>query len=249
MTVIGEKEGKVSVEKQAEKPAEKQAEKPVEKQAEPKDKENVFDSLDNESKVDTESDGQKGVKEASSTPGVRDMPGKGVLHGDVHTEKYDASEVVITPEEKSAFIDAVVTGDRYRQSFDIFGGHVHIVVRSRTSDETAAMYAYMRHEMSKKDANTVQMETDMQYLLLLTQVEEVNGTKFSELKAPYMFKAKGDSEEAPAWMEDMLAWKSKPEGLVGALVNRVQLFEYKYWTMVREAANKNFWSSGASTAE
>ena len=67
------------------------------------------------------------------------------------------------------------------------------------------------------------------------------------MKTPLTFEESDGNIVEPGWYKDFQAWKDKPEGLTSALVSAIQLFEYKYWTMTKEAANKNFWNSDTST--
>jgi len=210
------------------------------------EKKNVFDDLESTTPIPVSEETKESEKNAA-LPGV--VSGTAENKGVINHEKYDEQELVITNTEKSTFIDAMITGERYRQSYSIFGGKVNIIIRSRTNKETQAMYAYIRHELSQDGGNLTLLEGDMQYMLLLAQVEEVNGTKYPEMKTPLTYVESGGSTQEPGWVADLNAWKNRPEGLVSAIINRIQLFEYKYWTMVKEASNKNFWNSDTSIAE
>lgn len=210
-------------------------------------KANAFDDLNAATPIPpTENSAQEAVKN-SQLPGA--MSGSSENKGIVNNEKYDMDELVITGKEKSAFIDAMLTGERYKLSYPIFGGKINVTIRSRTSKETQAMYAYIRHEMHNDGGNLTILEGDMQYLLLVAQIEELNGTKYPEMKIPLTYTESDGKTIEPGWLEDLASWKDRPEGLISAIINRVQLFEYKYWTMVKEASNKNFWNSDTSIVE
>lgn len=163
----------------------------------------------------------------------------------INGETYKKSDLEITPEEKAAFIDSLISGKRYKHEYSIFGGKIHVVIRNRSSEETHAMYSYIRRVLSKNGDNEGMniVEGDMAYIPLVAQIDEINGTKFPEMKHPLSYEESDGKEIPPGWLEDFKAWKAKPEGLTSALISFVQLFEYKYWTMVKEAANKNFWNS------
>ena len=239
MTVVGEnttaEEPKAGV--QAE-PAE------VKPEEQGKEKGNMFDDIDTASDMATDPESIEGLNDAK-LPGVFHNEADGRVR--IGTDSYDRDDLVISPEEKSAFIEALVTGERYTQTVDIFGGKMHVMLRSRTAEETHAMYSYIRHVLSSdvQDGMGV-VEGDMAYVPLVAQIAEINGTKYPEMKAPLTFEMSGGKEVPPGWLEDLKAWKSRPEALTSALISCIQLFEYKYWTMTKEASNKNFWNSDTS---
>lgn len=202
----------------------------------------VFDDVNDKSAIPVESAAPTVI--SSSKLPVTDNNN---MKSKIHEETYSKEELVITPEEKASFIESMITGERYKQEYYIFGNKIKLVVRNRTASETQAMYSYIRHAVTNGKENVSLLDGDMSYALIVAQVEELNGTKFSEMKTPLTYTGSKDGEIPPGWLEDLKIWKSKPEGLTTAIINRIQLFEYKYWTMVSEAANKNFWSSDTST--
>ena len=210
-----------------------------------KNKEGVFDDIGSPTQAPVD-ESTKDVEALSRLPGHVGDPVAARLK--INSSQYDPSDLVITPEEKLAFIDAMISGSRYTQTFKLFGGKLVVTVRSRTADETHAMYAYIRHVLSGNDAagfNAV--EGDMAYVPLVAQIAEMNGTAFPEMKTPLLYTMSDGKEQEPGWYGDFKAWKAKPEGLTSALVSCIQLFEYKYWTMTMEASDKNFWNSDTST--
>ena len=235
MTVVGESEKR---------PEEVSSNDVSKVEQEPKKPETVFDNMSEKSAVPVES-------ATDETLAQSELPGTASSNKDIrtkiHREEFSSDELVITPAEKAAFVESMITGERYRQECSIFGDRIRIVIRSRTTPETQALYAFMRHSLKSGDAGLAVLEGDMSYILLVAQIEELNGTKFPEMKAPLTYVEDGSGEKEPGWLMDLKAWKTKPEGLVNALINRVQLFEYKYWTMVSEASNKNFWNPDTSS--
>jgi len=216
----------------------------ADKPQEPK-KEGVFDNLDTSTQAPVD-ETTKGIEEDSRIPGRISNTVANRLK--INSDQYDPGDLVITPEEKAAFIGAMITGERYTQTFRLFGGKVTVKIRSRTADETYALYAYIRHTLAKDGPDSLgAVEGDMAYVPLVAQVAEINGTVFPEMKTPLTYTESDGKEIEPGWYGAFKAWKAKPEGLTSALISCVQLFEYKYWTMTREAANKNFWNSDTST--
>ena len=240
MTVVGDKTSDVNdkvvdTEATAKKPAAEEAE-------------GIFKDIDKETPMDVENDKSKEVLSAAQLPGRVTNNTEERLK--VGTDSYTPNDLMITPEEKSAFIDAMITGERYRQTFSLFGGKITVKIRSRVAAETHAMYSYIRHSLANGGAGNINaVEGDMAYVPLVAQIEELNGKKFPEMKEPLTFVESEGKETPPGWFEDFKAWKSKPEGLTSALISCIQLFEYKYWMMTKEATNKNFWNSDTSIAE
>lgn len=204
---------------------------------------NAFDNIESTDTIKKE-DIEGKTADNASLPGITTGGTDGKVT--INYEKYDKEELVITPDDKQAFISAMLTGDRYYRECSLFGGNVKAVIRSRTTRETQAMYSYIRHMLAQRTHAVSTLEGDMQYLLLLVHVEELNGVKFPTMKEPLNFTETAGKLEEPGWLQDLKTWKERPEGLTSALINRIQLFEFKYWTMVKEASNKNFWKSDTS---
>lgn len=216
------------------------------KPEEAKEKEGVFDDF-NAPTMAPVGDEAGDVEDLARIPGRLSNP---VLDRvKINGDQYSEMDLMISPEEKSAFVDAMITGARYTHRFSLFGGRVSVLVRSRTAAETHAMYSYIRYTLAEKEGENVysRIEGDMAYIPLVAQIAEVNGTAYPEMKGPLTFEESGGKVVEPGWYEDFKAWKAKPEGLTSALISCVQLFEYKYWTMTKEATNKNFWSSDTSS--
>lgn len=227
MTVVGESEGQ--------KPA-------VEPDQEKKD-ENAFKDMESATPIPPERTSD-GVKRISEPPvGVESSIEKKMQ---INRETYTKEDLVITPEEKRTFVDALVSNSRWIHESSIFGGKIKVTLRSRTRAETDALYAYIRHELSRGDESLSLLQGDMAFILLVAHVAELNGTKFPEMKAPLTYTEEGGLEKEPGWIEDLQNWKKRPIGITDALINRIQLFEYKYWAMVSEASNSNFWTPDTS---
>lgn len=209
-------------------------------------KEAVFDNLDKDTKIaapDESADG-KVIERASKVESPESE-----VYKTINREQYKAEELVITAEEKDAFLTSLITGERFKLRYSIFGGKISVVIRNRTTGETNAMYAYIRYALSRPGNTSASVDAELPFIPLTCQIAEVNGVAYPEMKAPYNFVEEKGKTTPPGWYDDFIAWTKKPEGLTSALVNRIQLFEYKYWTMVKEAANANFWKTDTSTAQ
>jgi len=156
--------------------------------------------------------------------------------------------VKVTQEQKDAFIDCLVSGDRYRESFTRFGGKLLVTVRSRTSDETSAILSYLRRKTLRNDSIDI-YSTYVRRAIVAAQVEEVNGVKYDVLKKPYYFVETPEGLTVPGWEEQMDMWGEKPEQVFSTCADCVIEFEARYWHMMSHASDENFWKPGESTGE
>lgn len=161
-----------------------------------------------------------------------------------------AAKVVITDDDKTRFIDAVLRGCRYTAYAYLYGGKVRVKFRSRTLNETEAIMAYVHREGILGNIVTrADLSDNMMAALFVAQVEEVGDLSYPEMKQPYKFVDTPSGVENPGWIGELEMWKSKPEHLTAALGNALIEFEAKYWKMIGESKNENFWNPGRSTGE
>ena len=157
--------------------------------------------------------------------------------------------VVIDPGTKASFIDSMITGKRFKLPFSVFGGKVTGVLRSRSQAESLAIIARINREISDKTVNNgLEYATRLRNMLLATQVDSLGSDSFVELKAPLMTTVEGpDKVMPPGWLPQVQVWEAKGEGLASALYQELIVFEQKYWTMVDNAGDQNFWNPAEST--
>lgn len=168
--------------------------------------------------------------------------------GVIGYQEHDVYE--ITDEEKAQFIRAVVTGDRYRATARLFGGNMVVKFRSRSVDETEAILSYLHRKGILGEFSTRSDMSNATVAALLTaQVEEIDGVAYPEMKRPLKFSQNGGTVEDPAWVSDADGWRRKPEFIVSALGRALIEFESKYWAMIDESKNENFWNPGTSTGK
>ena len=168
------------------------------------------------------------------------------------TPSFLQDQVEITEDDRNAFLHAIVTGERYERPFTLFGGKLSGVFRCRKIAESDGIIAWLSHcvNYGKADAR-IEYLTLMRNAVLAAQVKSLRGMiseDFPELKGPYgpTRSEDGKSVEPPGWVAMAESWGSRPEALVTALHNELQLFEKRYWAMVMDAANQNFWNPAAS---
>lgn len=165
-------------------------------------------------------------------------------------KKDDLSSVEITDDEKQAFIDAVVSGGRYRNTVTIFGGRVVLGLRARTVGESEAIDSYIRRRVSDGTIKVgVEYSDNMRLCLLVSDVERLGDEVFPEMSKPLMAVSTPDGVVEPEWTKMLDVWRSKPEGLVNAILPEIFKFEVKYGEMVKHGSDENFWPTGESTGE
>lgn len=161
----------------------------------------------------------------------------------------EAVDVEITEEDRNAFLDAVVNGERMTRPFSIFGGKLTGTIRARTAPETRAMVSVIKKWMDSGHVNT-KADYDAVHMpaVLTAQIAELNGTEYPCIREPLMYSVDGDGNDIdPGWLPMWKKWYDKPEGIIVGLFEAVKRFEYKYWTMVGRAEDQNFWSPAEST--
>jgi hypothetical protein len=158
------------------------------------------------------------------------------------------NKVVITPADKEAFIMSVIHNTRMELTFQILGGRVTVRVRSRKVPETRAIVAREQFELTKEI-----MKTRMDYtlrlrsMLMTAQIAEFRGEVYEEMQAPLqpVVRSEGGAED-PGWVKWIDYWAQQGDGIHALLWNCIQTFEDKYWRMVEDAQNADFWQPAAS---
>lgn len=165
---------------------------------------------------------------------------------------YISEKIDISEEDREAFLRAIVTGERYERPFSLFGGKLTGVFRCRKIAESDGIIAWLSHCVNAKRLDArIEYLTLMRDAILAAQVKSLRGIvteDFPELPGPYAptRSADGNSVTEPGWLGVAGAWGQRPEALVTALHNELQLFEKRYWAMVVDANNQNFWNPAAS---
>ena len=157
--------------------------------------------------------------------------------------------VTITDQERSAFIDAIVTGKRYTETVSMFDNRVEVEFRCRSADESHAILSLINRECQDGTINTaLDYSTRLRNMLLTAQVKRLNSLTFEELAKPLMMVYKpGVITEKPEWVKSLEYWQNYGnEGVASAIYRQLQLFERKYWVMVGSAVDQNFWQTAGS---
>lgn len=172
--------------------------------------------------------------------------GKTPTPGELDTTKL---VVEVTPDDKAEFLQALVTGNRFTSEFTVFAGKVRGTFRSRRQNEAIAIFNQMAKELNNGALRSgAEQVARIRYMLLSCQLAELNGTKFEEMEEPLNDTVGNDGKVTPpAWTGKASYFEALPEGLVTALFNQLCEFEAKYWTMVNNAKDQNFWKPEKSS--
>ena len=189
---------------------------------------------------------------ASAKSDPADVSGEATdLHSHV-VPSFISDEIDISEEDKQAFLQAIVTGGRYERSFSLFGGKLTGVFRCRDNRETDGIIAWLNHLVNTKKLDArIEYMTMMRDAVLAAQVKSLRGMvneDFPELPTPYAPTRSEDGKDVqePGWLGVAAAWSKRPEALISAIHLELQKFERRYWAMIRESGNQNFWKPAAS---
>ena len=163
----------------------------------------------------------------------------------------DDMQVTITDEDRNTFLDALVSGERYIRRFSLFDGRVKGKLRCRSTEESEAIASWFNHGLREaKWKSPLEYAIALRNGLLASQVLELNGVRYPTLATPLYRTpdpAAPDKYIDPGWLATAAAWSQKPEPIVAAIYEELRRFERKYWTMVSNATDQNFWHPAEST--
>ena len=210
-------------------------------------------------------DAQSGDAQSGPTKGTVEAPVPDEAKKDVFSDAGEAANIHrglvasyledridITDADRDAFIQSIVTGGRYERTFSLFGGKLTGVFRCRKIAESDGIIAWVSHCVNmKKIEARIEYLTMMRNAMLAAQVKSLRGIvseDFPELPGPYAPTRSEDGKtlNEPGWVSAANAWGERPEALVTALHDELTKFEKRYWTMVVDASNQNFWNPAAS---
>jgi hypothetical protein len=163
-------------------------------------------------------------------------------------------EVEVTPEDKDAFLDALIGNVRFERPFSVFGGKMHGILQNRLNRESRALLAEIRRRWDDQELTTmVEYSSKFRYAVLRFQLKEFQGKELTKIEGPLKAQLKVEDGEAktipPDWMEEAeVIFGDMNDGVLAALYEQLMLFERKYWAMVKNAANQNFWNPEDSTS-
>jgi hypothetical protein len=157
------------------------------------------------------------------------------------------AEVVVSPEDRQKFLESVVSGKRFSLGFDLLGGAIRVVFRSRSQAESQAVISRIVEER-KQGLIVTELDYTLrqQHLMLSAQVEELQGVKYAEWAKPYVVTKSETGTQEPGWLPQALEFVESQQNLIEILWVALKRFEDKYWTMVEAAEDQDFWQAGTS---
>lgn len=164
-------------------------------------------------------------------------------------------EVDITSEEKELFIDSLVTGDRFKLPFSLFNGKVEGTIQNRLNGETRAIIQEVNRRTVVEEISPVRFSELVRQAILRFQIVEVNNKTYEPVTGDlHAMVSEEDGKEVvkePKWYKEAETFfgSDKNEAFTAALYRAVQIFEAKYWAMVKNAENQDFWDPEDSTSE
>lgn len=150
--------------------------------------------------------------------------------------------VTITPEDKVAFLDAIINNTRFTKSYSLFGGRIKIKIRSLTMDETNALAAWA-FKQAVKDTTWHISGRGRRYVLA-AQVAMYNGTELPPLEAPLYETLDKDGKTTidPGWVSRDSFWEDKDSGVIDAVIRCLSDFDMRYHILASKAEDENFWN-------
>lgn len=158
-------------------------------------------------------------------------------------------KIIVTPEDKDAFVTALIAETRMELTIRRCGGRVLVVVRSRTVPESQAILAYMQRQIIAKKIETQADYTNhLRAAMLSAQIMRFNGKDYKPLQEPLMpVQDIVNKTTIPAgWEGGLDHWLTMGEAAYSLLWSCIEEFEDKYWRMIEDAKDQNFWNPAAS---
>lgn len=159
-------------------------------------------------------------------------------------------KIKISQEQKDKFCTSLIDNSRYTEVFELLGGKLNIEIRSRTLEETQAIEDYLRYIVSTGQVSELPAYTALaQRILLTAQVSKINNVTYETLKSPLYQVETKDGRSDPGWLEQTKLWLKKSDAVSAMIIQCIIEFEARYWFMVVNAHDTNFWLHGESTVE
>lgn len=153
-----------------------------------------------------------------------------------------SKDVVITPEEKISFIDALVANGRMTKTYTLFGGRCNVTVRSLTSDEVNALASWTSRQGIKDSAGL--LAGRYRKYLLAAHVAMLDGVEMPPLEEPLYERLGEDGKtvDPPGWIKRCDYWDGVGFGKFQAILSCVQDFDMRYSILCNKAEDANFWN-------
>ena len=149
--------------------------------------------------------------------------------------------ISISPEDKIAFIDAIVENSRFTKEYSLFGGRIKVVLRSLTSDEVNALATWTAKKGTSDSAGM--LAGRYRKYLMSAEVAMLDGVEMPPLDQPlFETVGKDGSVSQPGWVDRCSYWDGMDIGKFNAIMKCISDFDILYSTLCSKAEDSNFWN-------
>ena len=186
-----------------------------------------------------EEDGGIFSRENISSDSDVDVEDSGVEDVTLTSEK---KKITVTADDKTAFINSVVSNSRFIKNYSLFGGKVDFTARSLTVDEVNALAAWMAKVGSNDPAGVIAGK--YRKYLAAAQIGRYNGVDMPPLEDPLFetLGSDGKSTVQPGWVNRASFWDGMNSGVFDSVMRCLKDFDARYSILCDEAENANFWN-------
>jgi hypothetical protein len=158
--------------------------------------------------------------------------------------KVDPDSLEITSKMKDKFVESVITGERFTQSYKFLNGKVEVTFRNRSIEEDRAILQNLAYlERIGNIKTRLDYQDRLRISLLASQVATFNDMDFPTLAAPLAYTVDGTDVVPPGWEKQEQFWSAQSPALIVMLIKQLKIFESIYWTLTSKASVENFWKT------
>jgi len=157
----------------------------------------------------------------------------------------ESGKVELTPVEKAAFVDAVLSNGRMKLNFSLLGGRFNFTVKNRTYEEARAAVAMAQKQSVLGEMRSL-FSMRLRLMLMCFQIDEMNGVSYpdADTLGPLLQTYVDNKLVQPKWLERLDVFGKLPEAMFEAVWACIREFELKYWTLVKHSRDQDFWLPG-----
>lgn len=159
-------------------------------------------------------------------------------------------ELKITPGDKLSFVDSLVDDTRWTTQINLFGGRLRVKLRSRTSEESAAIMAELNRRHDRGEFNSMlDYGAALRGALLYFQIASINDIDYpahdaekDPLRSSVSWVGAKAEILTPTWAGRASSMLKGNEGRERAIFQALLVMEYKYWELTKQAESRSFWN-------
>lgn len=196
-------------------------------------------------------------KQKDETPKAA-IPGEFLAKGkDAEKEASDAMQSILSniapaPEvldvEKEMYLKSVLNDVPVELELSGFGGKLKMVFRSRTPEETTAIFKQLQSDLKNKRFELeLEYQTRLRNYCLAVQTVSINGEKQPDYSSFPVSKENMDAGIGPIYLAAEKYRSLKNEYIVVAQISLLSLFERKVALMGSKILDGDFWNPAGSS--